>query len=118
DILWVGGVIAIPIPDPRLYVPPVAMSLPGFVGVARLVRVTALEVDALDYVRTARAKGLSEFAVQFRHVLPNSLLPIITVVAFSLSGIIEGAFFVETLLGIKGVGRLTFQSVTSRDYDV
>ena len=118
DIFWVGGVIAIPIPDPRLYVPLVAMSLPGFVGVARLVRITALEVNALDYVRTARAKGLSEFAVQFRHVLPNSLLPVVTVVAFALSGIIEGAFFVETLLGINGIGRLTFESVTSRDYDV
>ncbi|MCK9485751.1 MAG: ABC transporter permease [Dehalococcoidia bacterium] len=118
EIWWIAGVIAVPIPDPRLYVPLIAFTLPGFVGVARLVRVSALEVNTLDYVRTARAKGLSEAVVQFKHVFPNSLLPLITVVGFALSGIIEGAFFVETLLGINGIGRLTFQAVTSRDYDV
>ncbi len=118
EIWWVGGILAIPIPDPRLYVPLIAFTLPGFVGVARLVRISALEVNGLDYVRTARAKGLSEGVVQFRHVFPNSLLPLITVVGFALSGIIEGAFFVETLLGINGIGRLTFEAVTSRDYDI
>ena len=87
-------------------------------GVARLVRITALEVNLEDYVRTARSKGLSEATVQFRHVLPNALLPLITVVGFALAGIIEGAFFVETLMGINGIGRLTFEAVTSRDYDV
>ena len=51
------------------------------------------------------------------HILPNSLLPLVTVVAFALAGIVEGAFFVETLLGIPGIGRFTFQSVVSRDYD-
>ena len=118
SIWWIADVIAIPIPDPHLYIPLVAFTLPGFVGVARLVRVTALEVNTEDYVRTARAKGLAESTVQFRHVLPNSLLPLVTVVGFALSGIIEGALFVETLLGINGIGRFTFQAVTSRDYDV
>ena len=117
-LYWIGGVIAIPIPNPHLYIPLVAFTLPGFVGVARLVRVTALEVNLEDYVRTARSKGLSETAVQFRHVLPNALLPLITVVGFALAGIIEGAFFVETLMGINGIGRMTFEAVTSRDYDV
>jgi peptide/nickel transport system permease protein len=118
SIWWIAGVIAVPIPDPHLYIPLAAFALPGFVGVARLVRVTALEVNTEDYVRTARAKGLSETRVQLRHVLPNSLLPLVTVVGFALSGIIEGALFVETLLGINGIGRFTFQAVTSRDYDV
>lgn len=117
-IAWIGGVVALPIPNPHLYIPLVAFTLPGFVGVARLVRITALEVNLEDYVRTARAKGLSEATVQFRHVLPNALLPLITVVGFALAGIIEGAFFVETLMGINGIGRLTFEAVTSRDYDV
>jgi ABC-type dipeptide/oligopeptide/nickel transport system permease component len=117
-LYWIGGVIAIPIPNPHLYIPLVAFTLPGFVGVARLVRITALEVNLEDYVRTARSKGLSETTVQFRHVLPNALLPLITVVGFALAGIIEGAFFVETLMGINGIGRLTFEAVTSRDYDV
>ena len=118
DIVWIGGVIAIPIPDPHLYLPLIAFTLPGFVGVARLVRVSALEVNGLDYVRTARAKGLSEAAVQWRHVFPNSLLPLITVFGLALSGVIEGALFVETLLGIPGIGRFLFEAVRSRDYDV
>lgn len=118
DIWWVAGVIAIPIPDPRLYLPLIAFTLPGFVGVARLVRITALEVNALDYIRTARAKGLSEATVQWRHVFPNSMLPLITIFGLALSGIIEGALFVETLLGIPGIGSFLFSAVTSRDYDV
>jgi ABC-type dipeptide/oligopeptide/nickel transport system permease component len=117
DIWWIGGVVAIPIPDPHLYIPLVAFTLPGFAGVARLTRITALEVQREDYIRTARAKGLPESAIAFRHVLPNSLLPLVTVVAFALAGIVEGAFFVETLLGIPGIGRFTFQAVVSRDYD-
>ncbi len=117
-LYWIAGVIAIPIPNPHLYIPLVAFTLPGFVGVARLVRITALEVNLEDYVRTARSKGLSEMTVQFKHVLPNALLPLITVVGFALAGIIEGAFFVETLMGINGIGRMTFEAVTSRDYDV
>ena len=118
DIWWIGGVIAIPIPDPHLYIPLVAFTLPGFASVARLTRITALEVQREDYVRTARAKGLSEARVTFRHVLPNSLLPLVTVIGFALAGVIEGAFFVETLLGIPGIGLFVFESVRSRDYDI
>ena len=118
DIYWLAGVIAIPIPDPHLYIPLFVMSLGGLAGVARLVRTTALEVLREDYVRTARSKGLAESAVAFRHVLPNSLLPVVTVVGFALIGILEGAFLTETLLGIPGIGRFTFEAVRSRDYDV
>jgi ABC-type dipeptide/oligopeptide/nickel transport system permease component len=118
DIWWIGSVVAIPIPDPHLYLPVLAMSIGGFGGVARLVRITALEVQEEDFIRTARAKGLSESVVATRHVLPNSLLPLVTVVGFALASIIEGAFFVEVLLGIPGIGRFTFEAVVSRDYDV
>ena len=118
DIWWIGGVVAVPIPDPHLYLPLLTFTLPGLAGVARLMRISALEVGREDYIRTARAKGLSETRVSFRHVLPNSLLPIVTVVGFALAGIIEGAFFVETLLGIPGIGRLLFEAVSSRDYDI
>jgi ABC-type dipeptide/oligopeptide/nickel transport system permease component len=118
SIWWIGGVIAIPIPDPHLYIPLVAFSLPGFAGVARLMRITALEIQTEDYIRTARAKGLPESQISLKHVLPNSLLPIVTVVGFALASIIEGAFFVETLLGIPGIGRFIFEAVGSRDYDV
>ena len=97
---------------------PGGVRVGGFGGVARLVRITALEVQEEDFIRTARAKGLSESVVATRHVLPNSLLPLVTVVGFALASIIEGAFFVEVLLGIPGIGRFTFEAVVSRDYDV
>ena len=118
DVWWIGGVIAVPIPDPHLYLPVFVLSIGGFAGVARLVRITALEVLGEDYVRTARSKGLRETAVALRHVLPNALLPVITVIGFALAGILEGAFFTETLLGIPGIGRFAFEAVQSRDYDV
>ena len=118
DIWWIKGIIAVPIPDPHLYIPLVAFSLPGIAGVARLMRVSAPEVQNEDYIRTARSKGLSESDITIRHVLPNSLFPIVTVFGFALASIIEGAFFVETLLGIPGIGRFVFEAVGSRDYDV
>jgi peptide/nickel transport system permease protein len=118
DIYWIGGLIAIPIPDPHLYLPLLVMTIPGFAGVARLVRITTLQVASEDYVRTARAKGLKETTVAFRHVLPNSMLPLVTVVGLAFADVLSGSFFIETLLGIPGVGAFTFESVRSRDYDV
>jgi ABC-type dipeptide/oligopeptide/nickel transport system permease component len=99
-------------------IPALALSLPGVAGVARLMRATTLDVLREDYVRTARAKGLPEFTVVSRHVARNALLPMTTVIGISLVTLLEGAFFTETLLGIPGIGRLAFESVTSRDYDV
>jgi peptide/nickel transport system permease protein len=117
EIYWIAGIVAVPILDPHIYIPLTAYTLGGFVGVARLVRATVLEVNRTDYVRTARAKGLSEGTVQRRHVLRNSLLPLVTVVAFSLAGIIEGSIIAETLLGIPGIGSFLFQAIGSRDYN-
>jgi ABC-type dipeptide/oligopeptide/nickel transport system permease component len=82
------------------------------------VRVTALQVSTEDYVRTARSKGLKETTIALRHVLPNAMLPLVTVVGLSLADILSGAYFTETLLGIPGIGAFTFESVRSRDYDV
>lgn len=118
EIYWIGGVVAVPIPDPHLYLPVFVVSIGGFASIARLVRITALEVLTEDYVRTARSKGLSEFTVAVRHVLPNSLLPVVTVVGFAMIGILGGSFFVELLFGINGIGRFLFEAVRSRDYDV
>jgi ABC-type dipeptide/oligopeptide/nickel transport system permease component len=118
DVYWIAGVIAIPIPDPHLWLPVTVLTIPGFAGVARLVRVTALQVSTEDYVRTARSKGLKESTIALRHVLPNAMLPLVTVVGLSLADILSGAYFTETLLGIPGIGAFTFESVRSRDYDV
>ena len=102
----------------HIILPALALSLPSVAGVARLVRATTLSVLGEDYVRTARAKGLPEFQVVTRHVARNALLPLVTVLGLSLSGLLEGSFFVETILGIPGIGRLGYQAATSRDYDV
>lgn len=104
--------------DRNTIVPILALSLPGVAGVARLVRATTLEVLTEDYVRTARAKGLGELTVLTRHVTRNALLPLVTVFGLSLVTVLEGSFFVETLWGIPGAGRLAFESVNDRDYDL
>jgi peptide/nickel transport system permease protein len=101
----------------HIILPAIALSLPSVAGVARLVRATTLSVLGEDYVRTARAKGLPESAVVRRHVTRNALLPLVTVLGLSLVTLLEGAFFTETILGIPGVGRLSFEAAQSRDYD-
>jgi len=110
--------VALGIFSTHIILPAMALSLPGIAGVARLVRATTLDVLGEDYVRTAHAKGLSESAVVSRHVLRNALLPLVTVVGLSLTTLLEGAFFVELILGIPGIGQLAFQAAQSRDYDV
>jgi ABC-type dipeptide/oligopeptide/nickel transport system permease component len=99
-------------------IPILVLSLPGIAIWGRFTRAFTLDVMREDYVRTARSKGLSEFTVMTRHVLRNAMLPLSTIVAYAMVGLIEGAFFVETLLGIPGVGRLAFESIGGRDYDM
>jgi peptide/nickel transport system permease protein len=101
-----------------IILPTIALSLPSIAGVARLVRATTLSVLHDDYVRTARAKGLPEGTVVREHVARNSLLPLVTVIGLAMVTLLEGAFFTETLLGIPGIGSLSFQAATSRDYDI
>ncbi len=102
-----------------MIIPTAALTLPGIAGVARLARASMLVTLGDDFVRTARAKGLAEPTVIVRHVARNSLLPVMTtVVGLSLVGLLEGAFFAETLLGIPGVGRFVYESVNGKDYNV
>lgn len=102
----------------HIILPTIALSLPSIAGIARLVRATTLSVLHDDYVRTARAKGLPEGTVVRRHVARNSLLPLVTVIGLSMVTLLEGAFFAETILGIPGIGALSYQAATSRDYDI
>jgi ABC-type dipeptide/oligopeptide/nickel transport system permease component len=102
-----------------MILPTVALSLPGIAGIARLARATTLGTLNEDFVRTARAKGLDEMTIMTRHIARNSLVPVMTtVIGLSLVGLIEGALFTETLLGIPGIGRFVFESVNGRDYNV
>jgi peptide/nickel transport system permease protein len=98
-------------------VPILALSLPGIAVWGRFTRAFTLEVMKEDYVRTARAKGLSEYRVMTQHIMRNAMLPLSTIIIFSMVGLLEGSFFIETLTGIPGVGLLSFEAVQGRDYD-
>ncbi len=91
----------------------------GFAQSALLARITRsmmLEVLSQDYIRTARAKGLSELAVVLRHALRNAMIPVITVIGLSFAILLGGAVITEQVFNIPGVGRLLVQAVTRRDY--
>lgn len=100
----------------HMALPVVASTYASFAAISRYMRTSMLENIRLDYVRTARAKGLAERVVIVRHVLRNSLIPIITLMAGLLPALMAGSVFVETIFTLPGLGLLSFQSVISRDY--
>lgn len=100
----------------RLVLPVVSLAAYTAGFLARMTRSQFLEVMHSDYVRTARAKGLSERVVLFRHVLRNALLPIITVLGLQLGTLLGGAVVTETVFAWPGLGRLVVQSLKARDY--
>ncbi|OHA48505.1 MAG: hypothetical protein A2806_02810 [Candidatus Terrybacteria bacterium RIFCSPHIGHO2_01_FULL_48_17] len=102
----------------HIVIPLIALVLPSLAGVARLMRVSLLGTMGQDWVRTARAKGLPERTVFFRHIFRPSLLPLTTSVGGSLASIFGGSLFVELLYGIPGMGRLALDAVYARDYDI
>lgn len=102
----------------HLVLPAVTLALPGAAMVARLVRSSVLDVKGADFVRTALSKGLSPRSVLLRHVLPNSLIPALTVLGLNLSHLLGGAFVVETIFAWPGLGRLTVQAIFDRDIPV
>ena len=104
--------------DTRVILPAVVMGVPGIALITRLTRASTLEVISQDYIRTARAKGLSEFTVQRRHVLRNAMIPVITMLGFSLAGIAFTSFIVERFFGIPGIGNLFIESIFARDYPI
>jgi peptide/nickel transport system permease protein len=85
-------------------------------GLSRYTRSSMLEVLSQDYITTARAKGVSERVVVYKHALKNALLPVITFLGFSLPGLIGGSVIFETIFAIPGMGQLFYQGVMARDY--
>jgi peptide/nickel transport system permease protein len=102
----------------HLLLPTLGIMLISFAGYVRYARSSLLEVMNMDYIRTARAKGLTERTVVVRHALRNAMIPLTTLIAFDLSGLIGGAFITEAIYGWKGMGTIFLQSVSSQDLNL
>jgi len=98
--------------------PVITLSFGGLAWLSRYTRSSLLEIIRQDYITTARAKGLSERVVIFKHALKNALLPIVTILGLSLPGLIGGSVIIETIFAWPGMGRLAYQAVLARDYPV
>lgn len=102
----------------HLVLPVFVLGVASAASVARFMRGSLLEVIRQDYIRTARAKGLSERAVIFRHALVNALIPVITLLGLYLPFVISGAVVTETIFAWPGMGRLTIGAIFARDYPI
>jgi len=100
----------------HLVLPAVTMGGALAAILTRMVRTAMLEELGQDYIRTARAKGLSERAVVYRHALRNALIPVLTVVGLQFGALLAGAIVTETIFSWPGIGRLTLQAIGNRDY--
>jgi len=98
--------------------PVIALAAASMAIQARMTRACMLEVMRADYIRTARAKGLSERVVIYRHALRNALIPIVTIVGLQFGTLLGGAVLTETVFGWPGLGRLLVDSIGYRDYPV
>jgi peptide/nickel transport system permease protein len=98
-----------------LLLPAVALALPQAAVLTRVTRSATLEVIGADFVRTARAKGVSESATLRRHVVPNALIPVTTILGLQLSFFFGGAILVENVFNLPGLGRLAYQALAQRD---
>ncbi|MBL8147208.1 MAG: ABC transporter permease [Anaerolineae bacterium] len=102
----------------HLILPAVAVGTISMSIIARMTRSSVLETLNQDYVRTARAKGLNERSVVFRHAVRNALLPVVTIIGLNFGVLISGAVLTETIFGLAGVGRTLYDGITARDYQL
>jgi peptide/nickel transport system permease protein len=100
----------------HLILPIFISAFGGLAGFSRYMRSNMLEVIRQDYILTARAKGLSERVVIYKHALRNALLPVITILGLSVPGLIGGSVIFETIFAIPGMGKLFYDGVMMRDY--
>ncbi len=99
-----------------LILPVITLSLSPMANITRLTRSSMLDVLGQDYIRTARAKGVSSFKIIFGHALKNSLIPVITYFGPMLAYVVTGSLVVEKIFGVAGIGRHFVASITNRDY--
>ncbi len=100
----------------HLILPAVTLGLGLAALLTRMVRTAMLEELSQDYIRTARAKGLSERTVVYRHALRNALIPVLTIVGLQFGSLLAGAIVTETIFSLPGIGRLTVSAISNRDY--
>jgi peptide/nickel transport system permease protein len=99
----------------HMILPVICLTYVSLASISRYARISMLEVLGQDFLRTARAKGLSERTVILRHALRNALIPIVTIFALDLSSLIGGAVIIETIFSLPGMGQLMIQSLDNRD---
>ena len=102
----------------QIILPALTIGIPGAAIFVRHMRASTLEVVGQEYVRTAHAKGMSNFVVNYRHIARNALLPILTIMGFTLAGMFGGSLIVELIYGIPGAGRLSLDAIFQRDFPV
>lgn len=102
----------------HLILPAMALSTIPLAIIARMTRSSMLEVLRLDYIRTARAKGLFEKVVIAKHAFRNALLPVVTIIGLQMGTLFAGAILTESVFGLAGVGRMLFEAITARDFPI
>jgi oligopeptide transport system permease protein len=98
--------------------PSIVLGFGTLARTARLTRASMLEVMRMDYVRTARAKGLTERLVIVRHMIKNAMIPVVTFLGPALAGLVTGSFIIETMFGFPGMGRAYVTAISQRDYSM
>lgn len=101
-----------------LVLPAITLSLPALATLIRVTRITVLDVMDMQYIRTARAKGLTETAINTIHTMKNALIPVITVIGLEFGSYLNGAVLTETIFGWDGIGRYAMEGIIKRDYPV
>ncbi|MCS7064328.1 MAG: ABC transporter permease [Methylacidiphilales bacterium] len=109
---WTGKILDI---GHHLIMPTIVLGLSGAAGMMRIMRANFLDAIRAEFVITARAKGLPEMKVMFKHVLPNAINPLISSLGFIFAGLLSGSVLVENILNYPGLGRLTFEAFMSKD---
>jgi peptide/nickel transport system permease protein len=102
----------------HLILPSVALGTIPLAIIARITRSNLLDIMGLDYIRTARAKGLIERVVVFKHAMRNAMLPLVTIIGLQFGGLLGGALLTESVFGLPGVGKFLVDAIFARDYPV
>jgi peptide/nickel transport system permease protein len=102
----------------QIILPALTIGIPSAAVFVRHMRASTLEVIGQEYVRTAQAKGMPNFVVNYRHVARNALLPILTIMGFTMAGMFGGSLIIELIYGIPGAGRLSLDAIFQRDFPI